>query len=39
MITESNVTNTVIPTLACASKFLFKISLEYSASDMEEVPQ
>ena len=37
MVTEPNVTNTVLSFLACASNFKFKMSLQYSASDMEEI--
>ena len=39
MISDSNVTNTVLSFLTCVSKFLIKMSLEYGASDMEEMPQ
>ena len=37
MVTESNVTNTVLSFLTCVSNFKFNMSLQYSASDMEEL--
>ena len=39
MISDSNVTNTVLSFLTCVSKFLIKMSLEYGASAMEEMSQ
>ena len=37
MVTEPNVTNTVLSFLTRVSNFKFKMSLQYSASDMEEI--
>ena len=37
MVTELSVTNTVLSFLTRVSKFLFRMSLQYGASDMEEI--